>query len=175
MFSNKGRIFVLIVFTAMMLFFAYQRVWQLAAFCVLMIGMIIVDYFKQGTLVLAAKHYHHKEYDKAEALLRQIRKPEWLSKKRRGFYEYMMGAISLQKHDFDAAERHYELAVQYPLRTLNDHIAALVHVANISIRQGNFEKAAAYLQLTEKNHEQINAKMKDVIERLRQELKKNKK
>lgn len=173
MFSNRGRIFVLIVFTAMLLFFAYQRVWQLAAFCVLMIGMIIVDYFKQGTLVLAAKHYHHKEYDKAEALLKQIRKPEWLSKKRRGFYEYMMGAISLQKHDFDAAERHYELAVQYPLRTLNDHIAALVHVANISIRLGKYDKAEAYLQLALKNEGKITAKMLAVIERLKQEIKKH--
>ena len=34
------------------------------------------------------------------------------------------------------AEIHYELAAQYPLRTANDHVAALVHVANISIRQG---------------------------------------
>jgi tetratricopeptide (TPR) repeat protein len=171
MFSNKGRIFVLIVFTAMMLFFLYQHVWQLAAFCLLMIGMIIVDYFKQGTLVLASKHYHHKEYDKAEMLLKQIRKPEWLSKKRRGFYEYMMGAISLQKHDFDAAERHYELAVQYPLRTLNDHIAALVHVANISIRLGKYDKAEAYLQLALKNEGKITAKMLAVIDRLKKEIK----
>ncbi len=90
--------------------------------------------------MLAAKYYHHKEYKKTEALLRQIRKPEWLSKKRRGFYEYMMGGVCLQKQDFDAAERHYELAAQYPLRSVNDHVAALVHVANISIRLGKYEK-----------------------------------
>src|ERR1700748_1164228 len=172
MFSNKARIFVLSIFAIMLVLFAYQHVYQLAAFCWLMIVMIIVEYFKQGTLVLAAKYYHLKDYTRTEELLKQIMKPEWLSKKRRGFYEYIMGGISLQKQDFDAAERHYELAAQFPLRTLNDHVAALVHVANISIRQGKYDKAEAYLQLALKNKEKITAKMLAVIDRLKQELKK---
>lgn len=157
----------------MLVLFAYQHVYQLAAFCLLMIVMIIVEYFKQGTLVLAAKYYHLKDYTRTEELLKQIRKPEWLSKKRRGFYEYIMGGISLQKQDYDAAERHYELAAQFPLRTLNDHVAALVHVANISIRQGKYDKAEAYLQLALKDKEKITAKMLAVIDRLKQELKKH--
>lgn len=173
MFSNKARIFVLTVFTIMLVLFAYQHVYQLAAFCLLMIIMIIIEYFKQGTLVLAAKYYHQKDYGKTEELLKQIRKPEWLNKKRRGFYEYMMGAICLQRHDFDAAEHHYELAAQYPLRTLNDHVAALVHVANINIRLGKYDKAEVYLQLALKDKGKITAKMLAVIDRLKQELKKH--
>lgn len=173
MFSNKARIFVLSVFFIMLVLFAYQRVYQLTAFCALMIVMIIIEYFRQGTLVLAAKYYHQKDFGKTEDLLKQIKKPELLSKKRRGFYEYMMGAICLQKNDFDAAEHHYELASQYPLRTLNDHVAALVHVANISIRQGNYDKAQAYLQLALKDKEKITAKMLAVIERLEKEIKKH--
>lgn len=157
----------------MLVFFTYQHVYQLAAFCLMMIVLIIVEYFRQGTLVLAAKYYHLKDYQKTEELLNQVKKPEWLSKKRRGFYEYMMGGICLQRHDFDAAERHYELATQFPLRTVNDHVAALVHVANISIRQGNYEKAEAYLQLALKDREKITAKMISVIDRLRQEIKKH--
>lgn len=173
MFSNRARFFVLGIFGIMLLFFLYQHVYQLAAFSLMMIVLIIVEYFRQGTLVLAAKYYHLKDYPKTEELLNQIKKPEWLSRKRRGFYEYMMGAICLQKHDFDAAEGHYELATQYPLRTINDHVAALVHVANISIRQGNYEKAEAYLQLALKDREQVTAKMLAVIDRLRQEIKKH--
>lgn len=157
----------------MLVLFAYQRVFQLAAFCLLMIVMIIVEYFRQGTLVLAAKYYHQKDYTKTEELLSQIKKPELLSRKRRGFYEYMMGAICLQNHDFEAAEYHYELASQYPLRTLNDHVAALVHVANISIRQGKYDKAEAFLQLALKDKEKITAKMLAVIDRLKQEIKKH--
>jgi tetratricopeptide (TPR) repeat protein len=157
----------------MLVLFAYQRVYQLAAFCAMMIIMIIFEYFKQGTLVLAAKYYHLKDYAKTEELLKQIKKPEWLNKKRRGFYEYMMGGICLRKHEFNEAQRHYELAAQYPLRTLNDHVAALVHVANISIRLGKYDKAEAYLQLALKDKEKITAKMLAVIDRLKQELKKH--
>lgn len=173
MFSNKARVFVLSVFAIMLVLFAYQRVYQLAAFCLLMIIMIVIEYFKQGTLVLAAKFFHQKDYGRAEELLRQIKRPSWLAKRRRGFYEFMMGGISLHKQDFDAAEYHYELAAQYPLRTLNDHVAALVHVANISIRQGKYDKAEAYLQLALKNKEKITARMMSVIDRLKQEIKKH--
>ncbi len=173
MFSNRGRIFVLSIFTILLIFFSYQCVYQLAAFSLMMIGMVIYEYFKQGTLVLAAKFYHSKDYKKAEELLKQIKRPDWLSKKRRGFYEYMMGAICLHKQDFDAAEQHYELATQYPLRNLNDHIAAIVHVANISIRLGKYDKAETYLQLALKDKEKITAKMMAVIDRLKEELKKH--
>jgi TolA-binding protein len=140
----------------------------------MMIVLLGWDYVRQGTLIIAARHFHHKDYDKAERILLEILKPGWLRKDRRGYYEFLMGGVCLQKQDFEDAEKHYEIAAQYPLRSVNDHVAALVHVANISIRQGNFDKAKAYLQLTEKQQDKINAKMKDVINRLHLELKKHK-
>jgi tetratricopeptide (TPR) repeat protein len=146
------------------------HVYQIAGVIIMFIGLLIWGYFKEGTIILAAKSFHDKDYAKTEALLVQVNNPNWLSKKRRGFYEFIMGGVCLQKQDFDAAEKHYELAAQYPLRTANDHVAALGHVVNISIRQGNFEKAKAYLQLAEKYEDKINAKMKDVINRLHKEL-----
>lgn len=173
MFSNRARLLIGTIFLLSMLILSYERIYELAAVALIMILLLIWDYFKQGTLVVAAKYFHNKDYEKAERSLNQISKPEWLGKNRRGFYEFIMGGICLQKQDFEAAEQHYEIAAQYPLRSVNDHVAALVHVANISIRQGNYEKAAAYLQLAEKNKESINAKMKEVINRIRQELKKH--
>src|SRR5579862_846731 len=106
MFSNKARVLVLVVFVVMLGFFIYERVLELAAFSLLMIVLVIIEYFKQGTLVLAAKHYHDKDYDGAEALLKQIKKPEWLMDKRRGIYEYMLGNISLHKQDYEEAAVH---------------------------------------------------------------------
>ena len=173
MFTNRARIFVIGAFIIMLAIAIDLHVYSIAAVIVMFIGLLIWGYFKEGTIILAAKAFHHKDYAKTEILLNQVSKPEWLSKKRRGFYEFIMGGVSLQKQDFDAAEKHYELAAQYPLRSANDHVAALGHVVNISIRQGNYEKAKAYLQLTDKYEGKINAKMKDVISRLHQELKKH--
>jgi tetratricopeptide (TPR) repeat protein len=175
MFTNNTRLFIGTIFFLSLVLLVYLRLYEVGALALMFIVLLAWDYIRQGTLVVAAKYFHHKEYDKANQVLMEIFKPEWLSKNRRGYYEFLMGGVCLQKQDFEDAEKHYEIAAQYPLRSVNDHVAALVHVANISIRQGNYEKAAAYLQLTEKHEEKINAKMKDVINRLHQELKKHKK
>jgi tetratricopeptide (TPR) repeat protein len=174
MFTNTARLLVAAAFTLLMAFFIYQHTYELAAIAFLFTAMLVWGYFKEGTIILAAKQFHAKNYQKAEELLRQIKRPDWLSHKRRGFYEFMMGGVSLHKQDYQSAEQHYELATQFPLRTVNDHVAALVHIVNISIRQGNYEKAQAYLQLAENKGDQINAKMRAVIEKLEQELKSHK-
>jgi tetratricopeptide (TPR) repeat protein len=173
MFTNKARILVIGLFVILLAVILKLRIYELAAVAVLFILLLIWGYFKQGTIVLAAKAFHQKDYIKAENLLRQIARPDWLSKKRRGFYEFIYGGICLQKQEYIEAERHYELAAQYPLRSANDHVAALVHVANINVRNGNYDKARAYLSLTEKYKEHITAKMKDVILKVEQELKKH--
>ncbi|MFI5136699.1 MAG: tetratricopeptide repeat protein [Sphingobacteriales bacterium] len=175
MFTNKIRLFIGTIFLLSLTILVNLRLYEFASVALMFIILLAWDYFRSGTLVVAARYFHHKEYDRAERALQEIFKPEWLRKNRRGYYEYLMGGICLQKQEFEDAGKHYEIAAQYPLRSVNDHVAALVHVANISIRQGNYNKAEAYLQLTEKHQEKINAKMKDVISRLHEEIKKHKK
>jgi tetratricopeptide (TPR) repeat protein len=175
MFTNRTRLFIGTIFFLSLILLVYLRLYDFASLALMMIVLLAWDYLRQGTLVIAARQFHHKDYERAERTLSEIFKPEWLAKNRRGYYEFLMGGVCLQKQDFGDAEKHYEVAAQYPLRSLNDHVAALVHVANISIRQGNYDKAEAYLTLTEKHTDKINAKMKDVISRLHQEIKKHKK
>jgi len=170
MFTNRARLFVIVAFFIMLVVSANMKVYPITAVTAMFIGLLVWGYFKEGPIILAAKAFHNKDYEKAEKLLQQIPNPNWLSKKRRGFYEFIYGGICLQKQDFVTAEHHYEIAAQYPLRSVNDHVAALVHVANINIRNGNYEKAKAYLQLADKHEEKTTAKMKDVIARLHKEL-----
>lgn len=170
MFTNRARILVIGAFVIMLAVAAHLRVYEIAGVIIMFIGLLIWGYFKEGTIIMAAKAFHNKDYEKAESLLLQVHNPAWLSKKRRGFYEFIFGGVCLQKQDFDEAEKHYEIAAQYPLRSANDHVAALVHVANISIRHSNFEKAKAYLALADKHEDKITAKMKEVITKLHQEL-----
>ena len=171
MFSNRTRLFIGIIFLLSLVILVDKQMYELSSLALMFIVLLGWDYIRQGTLVVAARYFHHKDYENAERSLLEILRPEWLRKDRRGYYEFLMGGVCLQKQDFDDAEKHYEIAAQYPLRSVNDHVAALVHVANISIRLGNPEKASAYLELTEKYDEKINAKMRDVIKRLHDELK----
>lgn len=171
MFTNRTRLFIGTIFFLSLMLLAYRHLYEFAFFALLLIILLAWDYIRQGTLVVAARYFHHKDYENTERTLLEILNPKWLSKNRRGYYEFLMGGVCLQKQDFEDAERHYEIAAQYPLRSINDHVAALVHVANISIRQGNFEKAKTYIELTDKHKDNINAKMRDVIQRLRDEIK----
>ncbi|MFD2873586.1 tetratricopeptide repeat protein [Mucilaginibacter ximonensis] len=170
MFTNKARILVIGIFVIAAALAINLREYELAAIVGMFVLLLIWGYFKEGTIVMAAKAFHNKNYEKAESLLLQIKNPNWLSKKRRGFYEFIYGGICLQRQDFAEAEKHYEIAAQYPLRSVNDHVAALVHVANLSIRHNDFEKAKAYLALADKQEEKTTAKMKEVIKRLHKEL-----
>ncbi len=172
MLTNQARLIIAGIFVLMLGFFVYQQVYQLAGVALMFTLLLIWGYFKEGPIVMAAKSFHDKDYERTERLLMSVNKPALLSSKRRGFYEFMLGSINLQRQDYNEAERHFELAIQYPLRSVNDHVAALAHVANISIRQHNYEKAEAYLGLAEKHLDQTTAKMKSVLERLHTELKK---
>ncbi len=174
MFTNKARLLVAGLLIVLAFVFAYYRTYQLIAAVILLLIALAVEYFRQGTLVLAARQFHVKDYAKAEALLHQIKKPEWLSKKRRGLYEYMMGGVSMHKPDFERAEYHYEQAAQFPLNNLNDHVAALIAVANISLRNGKPDKAAAYLQLAGQHQDKLSAKMKAIIADIQHNIKKYK-
>lgn len=175
MFTNRARQLVIFVFILVMLFSIYEQAYEIVGLALLAIGILVWGYFKEGTVILAAKDFHDKNYEKTESLLRQIDQPKWLSRKRRGYYEYMMGGIALQKQDFEAAENHYETAAQFPLKSVNDHVAALVHVANINIRQHRFDKAEAYLGLALKQNQNLTSKMRDVITKLEKEIKQRKK
>lgn len=175
MFTNRARQLVIFVFLMVLIFTIYEHTFEISGIAMLAISILLWGYFKEGTVILAAKDFHDKNYEKTEKLLTQISRPNLLSKKRRGFYEYMMGGITLQKQDFDAAELHYENAVQYPLHSVNEHVAALIHIANISLRNHRFDKAEAYLNLARKQESNITSRMKDVIVKLEKEIKQYKK
>jgi tetratricopeptide (TPR) repeat protein len=170
MFTNQARLAVVGLFGLLMIFFIYEHSYELLSIVILLIGLIVWDYFKSGTVILAAKLYHAKDYEKAESLLHQVQNPNWLSSNRRGFYEFMLGGICLKRNDFEQAEKHYEIAALYPLRHTNDHVAALAHVANINIRKGDYEKAESYLNMATRDGDKISSKMKEVISKLEKEL-----
>lgn len=173
MFTTRARILVTGLFVVLLGVILHLKVYPLAAVAVMFIVLLVWGYFKQGPIVLAAKHFHNKDYYGAERLLKEVVNPNWLSKRRRGFYEFIYGGICLYKKDYEEAERHYEIAAQYPLRSANDHVAALMHVANINIRNGNFDKARAYLQLADRHRDALTAKMKSVVNSVEQELNKH--
>src|SRR4051812_28849307 len=110
MMTSKVRLSVIVVAIILLSWTIYQRVYEISAIVALCIVLLIWSHYKQGSVMLAAKAFHQKDYDKAQRLLKEVADPDRLSKKRRGFYEFIYGNIELQRHNYETAEHHFQIA-----------------------------------------------------------------
>jgi tetratricopeptide (TPR) repeat protein len=119
---------------------------------------------------MAARAFHAKNYDEAEVLLKEIEDPDRLGKHRRGFYEFIYGNLELHRHNYDEAEKHFQIASKFPLRNQNDKAIVLVHLANINLRKKDVERARAYVEMAKTF--KISLRVKNIIEKIETEIKK---
>lgn len=169
MFTRKARFAIIAIAAALLAWTLYEQVYEVAAVIGIGIVLLVWGYFSEGTVVMAAKEFHHKNYDKAEELLKEIPDPERLNKHRRGFYEFIYGNIELQRQNFEEAERHFQLATRFPLRNQNDKALVWVHLANLSLRKKETERAQSYLSKAKEL--KITSRVKAIIEKIEKEIK----
>ncbi len=170
MLTNKARFAIFAVALVLAGWSAYQQVYEITALITGGILLLIHGYYKEGTVVLAAKAYHHKDFEKTEKLLKEIKNPDRLMRKRRGYYEYLYGNIELQKENFAEAERHFQIASRFPLKNENEKGLILVQLANLNLRKKEFEKAKAYTSVAKDLH--ISARVKSIIENIEIQIEK---
>ncbi len=167
MFTNKARIAIIDVLLILSAFAWYYKVWEIALFGLLMCALILWGYFKEGPIILAAKHYKNKEYQKAKELLLSIKKPNWLAKKRKPYYEFLLGCIAVQQLNYADAALHLGKAAVLGLRA-HDLVTALMHLANISLR--NKEKENGLVWINQSKKLKLNAKQQSVLNNIEKEL-----
>ena len=168
MLTRKARLWVLAIAILLLFWTIYQQVYEVTAAVVLMIGFLIWGYFREGTVVMAAREFHAKNYEEAEILLKEIEDPDRLGRHRRGFYEFIYGNLELHKHNYEEAEKHFQIASRFPLRNQNDKAIVLVHLANINLRKKDKEKAKAYVEKAKTF--KISARVKNIIEKIESEI-----
>jgi tetratricopeptide (TPR) repeat protein len=168
MLTRKARLWVILIAVILLFWTIYQGVYEISAAVVLMIGFLIWGYFREGTVVMAAREFHAKNYEEAETLLKEIEDPDRLGRHRRGFYEFIYGNLELHKHNYEEAEKHFQIASRFPLRNQNDKAIVLVHLANINLRKKDKEKAKAYVEKAKTF--KISARVKNIIEKIESEI-----
>lgn len=168
MFTRKARLAVIAVALVLVAWAIYQQVYEIAAATGMGIILLAWGYFSEGTVVMAAKEFHYKNYDKAEELLKEIEEPERLNKHRRGFYEFIYGNIELHRHNYEEAERHFQLATRFPLRNQNDKALVWTHLANLNLRKKEYERATAYL--AQAKALKITSRVQHIIQKIEQEI-----
>ena len=169
MLTKKARIWVIAIACILLVWTLYEQVYEIAAVIIIGIALLVWGHFKEGTVVMAAREFHDKNYEGAEELLKEIKDPDRLGRHRRGFYEFIYGNIELHRHNYAEAERHFQIATKFPLRNQNDKAIVLVHLANLNLRKKEPERAKAYVEKAKTF--KITARVKNIIQNIEQEIK----
>lgn len=164
MFTKKVRLLVVGIFILVLGWTMYQQVYEVSIITFLGICLLIWGYFREGTVIMAAREFHAKNYDRAEELLKEIENPAHLGKNRRGFYEFIYGSIELHRTNFEEAERHFQIASRFKLRNSNDKAIVFIHLANINLRKKDTARALAYLEKTKSL--QVTSRVKQLTEKI---------
>ena len=168
MLTKKARIWVIAIAVILLLWTLYEQVFEISAVIGIGIALLVWGYFREGTVVMAARKFHEKNYDAAEELLKEIKDPDKLSRHRRGFYEFIYGNLELNRQNYAEAEKHFQIASNFPLRNQNDKAIVLVHLANLNLRKKDPERALAYVEKAKTF--KITSRVRNIIENIEQEI-----
>lgn len=167
MFSNRARILVCILLAMVAGLAAWLKVYEISALSGMFIALVIWGYFKEGPIILAAKQFKIKNYRKAKILLHSVKNPELLNKRRKPYYYFMLGSIAVADADYDTAELYLGKSAVLGLR-VNDLGVALMHLANISLRNKDKEKGMVWIKQAE--NLPLTAKYKSILSNIEKEI-----
>ncbi len=171
MIDTRTRIAIIIVLLIIGGYALFQQSYELSALCGLLAALVVRSYYKDGTVVLAARAFKNNDYDKAERLLKQVINPDYLRKKRRGYYEFILGNIALKKQDMEAAETHFQISSRFPLSSENDKGIILMHLANINLRKKDFKRVRAYVERAKELN--VSSRIQEIIKKIEKEIPQN--
>ncbi|WP_017257063.1 hypothetical protein [Pedobacter arcticus] len=169
MFSNQARILVCVLLAMVAGLAAWLKVYEISALSGMFIALVMWGYFKEGPIILAAKQFKVKNYSNAKVLLHSVKNPELLNKRRKPYYHFMLGSIAVADADYDTAELYLGKSAVLGLRA-SDLGVALMHLANISLRNKDKEKGMVWIKQAE--NLPLTAKYKSILSNIEKEIQK---
>jgi tetratricopeptide (TPR) repeat protein len=169
MLTKRARFWVIAIAVILLAWTVFEQAYEISAVIAIGIGLLVLGYFREGTVVMAAREFHNKNFDRAEELLKEIKDPDKLSRHRRGFYEFIYGNLELQRENYAEAEKHFQIASNFPLRNQNDKAIVLVHLANLNLRKKEPERARTYVEKAQTF--KITSRVRNIIQNIEQEIK----
>lgn len=168
MFTRRYRLILIAIGVIFFCWTIYIGLYEVSGAIAVAVGALTWGYYSEGTVVMAAREFHNKNFERAEELLKEIEDPDRLKPHRRGFYEFIYGNIELNRQNFDAAERHFQIATRFPLRNQNDKAIVLVHLANLNLRKKEFDQSGVYV--TRARQMKSTTRVKNIIQQIEIEI-----
>ena len=155
----------------LMMWAFYEGAYQVGVVVLGGIGYLTWSHYREGTVFMATQAFQRQDYERTRTLLDDIKRPDLLRKKRRNYYEFMRGNLALKEEDYDAAERHFQIASRLPFRRPNDKAIILINLANINLRKQDFERVKAYIEVARKL--EVTSRVAQIINKIENEIPKD--
>jgi hypothetical protein len=166
--TTKARYIVLAVAVCFLGYALYAQHYYISVYILGGIAYLIWSQYREGPIFMATQAFHQKDYEKTKKLLAEIKNPDMLRKKRRNFYEFMMGNIALKEERIDEAAYHFQLASRLPWRKEHEKAMVLINLANINLRKKEYDRTKTYLEVA--NQLKITERQKAIIQKIEKEL-----
>lgn len=110
--------------------------------------ILLFTHFAFGNVWPAFNKLQKGKILEAEALINDIKRPDWLIRQNRSYYHFIKGMIALQQKNLQEGEAQLKIAVTRGLRSKNDNALALLNLAHISFVEKRWTDSRNYLRQT---------------------------
>lgn len=117
-----------------------------AAGFLLAAAALVYAHFRNGTVWLAFHALRGGDSEEARRLLDAIRRPGWLDRQSRAYYEWIRGTLALEAGNREDAVDRLRAALEGGLRTDHDRCVVACVLADTLLDLGGREEAAALLR-----------------------------
>ncbi len=107
--------------------------------------LLLLTHFLTSNVSAAFMLLRGGHLDKAEQLIDQIKKPEWLLTRHRAYYHFTKGMIAAQRNAVPQARQHLSEALNIGLRTPTDNALAAINLSNFAYQANDRSEAQKYL------------------------------
>ena len=127
--------------------------------------LLLVTHFLFGSVWVAFNHLKRGNPMKAEMIVNQIKRPEWLIKRNRAYYYFIKGMIDLQNKDLEDGEKNLLTSLETGMEKPTDKALVNLNLAHIYYLRKKFDSARKHL--AEAKAQEVNDLLiKDNIEKL---------
>lgn len=145
MFSRLYRYLIIIVSLMATVFFFLKEDYLNMSMMLGSAILIFFGHYRYGTVYKAFQYIKNENYVKAEKLINQIQKPEWLAKGQKSYFHFTKGVIATQKNNLDLGFSELSKALELGLTTENDTSIVLLNLANIELERKNMSSARGFI------------------------------
>ena len=144
-------------------------------FMVFVLALVILSIFRNERILLAMVSLQRQNMDKAGNHLSKIKQPQYLVKRQRAYYYYLMSLISAQSNGLGESEQLMRKALEIGLKSKQDQALAKLQLASAALGKGNRIEAKNLLAEAKKLDEKgaLKAQIKELSGYMQQAPSKN--